>query len=178
MTARHPELVLRPEMIACARHLEPFRARWPEGFAALTLMAIGFLQGVPPTPDEAVLKAAIEADELDPATREFWERDMAIAGIPITDEARRSSRMIEVLTARPICERVTREQLAAMYRSSVMARPGECRLCGETKPGAPYSARTGVRGNELTKWPHVCFDCVLDVVQDVVQPAHWPGAHR
>lgn len=152
---KHPELLLKPEMIACARHLEPFRARWPEGFAALTIMALGFIQGVPATPDAAKVKAAIEAGTIDAASREFWERDMA--GV---DDATRSARMVEVLTARPICERVTRDQLAEMYAGSTIARPGDCRICGETKPGAPYSARSA--GRSITKWPHVCFDCVLD----------------
>ena len=95
-------LDMRPEMMACARHLEPFRARWPEGMAALTIFAIEFIQGTDATPDAAVLKARLEAGEIRPESREFWEQEMADA----TGEDLRA-RMVEVLTARPICERPT-----------------------------------------------------------------------
>jgi len=65
----------------------------------------------------------------------------------------------ELLSQRPICERISSPDLMTLYIESGIGRDARCELCRQRGLGTPYTmARPG--GTTET-YHHVCFSCVV-----------------
>lgn len=116
---------LTVERVACPRHGEPFRHRWPQGF---------------PTLATTLLQAVLE--------------DPAFVGVTGGEV----DQINTTLTARAMCERVSKPTLMAAYITSGVGVEKRCELCRERSLGTPYKMG---RPGGVVSYRHVCFSCVI-----------------
>lgn len=134
--------------VTCPGHGEHLRAGWPTGFVPFSL---------------AIVKATLAAPAFLEAYRESgpWFGSPPAAGEPMDFDVTVAN---AILATRPCCYFLTREDLRAAYDAAGIAKIGTCCGCGRSGLGAPYTARHGHRS---VAHPHVCFECALDVGEEL-----------
>ena len=65
-----------------------------------------------------------------------------------------------LLDEKPACERLTRDELLALYGDAGIGKVAECVNCKRAALGTPYS--TSGPAGRVTAAQHICFECVLD----------------
>ena len=138
---KEPTLNLEPEQVLCSRHGEPFRARWPEGFAVFTHRVLA-----------AVLMEEAFVQEVEAATH----------GGGVLEEL---VTMKQLLAQKPLCCRLPALDLLRVYgETNVVERVwrwGVCALCGQVGYGGPYrEAAPNGEGFLPVALYHVCLICV------------------
>jgi len=86
----------------------------------------------------------------------------AVASKPEIGEAVEGdiTRIEELLDERPMCDRLTRDELLTLYGDAAIGRMDVCVNCRRMALGTPYS--TSGPGGRVTAADHICFECVLD----------------
>lgn len=137
------DLPLEQKHVVCARHLAPFRAKWPLGWAVFAdrvatqaVNSVSFQGGMPgfrwwDFPD-------VHWDDLDHRVGPVQAR--------------------QLLEARPACCWLPELRLLEAYRAAGVGVSGLCRVCGIVREGTPYPVRSGQRYETV---PHICFHCVV-----------------
>lgn len=128
-----PRVDLIPERVACSRHCEPFRAKWPKGFILFSLALID----------------------------DIWQNERVIRDAKRIQghDGLVDPKIIEgVLDIKPACCRVTKEQLLRAYALSELGRVGRCESCKKKRRGTRFNSRVG---DKIFKHRHICFHCVV-----------------
>lgn len=132
-------IVMTHQRAVCPLYGEPFRADYPRGFLVFQVKAF-----------QAVT-----------AVRGIWEEANEIAGVP-RDADHDVRRMEAVFDRKPICCRLPKPQLVALYKECLgavnLAPRRRCSGCGEKRAGTPYRVMTPLGVQEID---HMCFDCVV-----------------
>lgn len=76
-----------------------------------------------------------------------------------TDAGGQWEKASDLLAIRPVCDRITPEQLLAVYHECEVGDWGLCCVCNKLGHGTPYRHRQH-NGMVLIK-KHVCFTCVV-----------------
>lgn len=126
MAGNDPMVELTFERALCARHGEPFRARWPKGYPIFMVKAFQVVASKPE------IAEAVEGN---------------------------ISRITELLDERPMCERLTRDEMLGLYGDAGIGSMAVCDNCRRMALGTPFSRTVG---GQVMKDDHVCFECVLD----------------
>lgn len=131
-----PLVRMTNERIACVLHMEPFRKRWPAGWA---IFAVTVFQG-------ALANDATVAD-----IRKYHG---------LAPDVEVDISMIEgALDRKPACCRITPAQLKAAYLASKVGHLGRCRPCNRKAMGTEIKHQE--HGGPVRTIRHVCFDCLV-----------------
>jgi hypothetical protein len=124
-----PIIELEHRRVMCGLHGEPLRAQWPLGYAIFTLKAF-----------ETVCSAEGWAEEMKSAYQ---------AGAQTDKEA-----VERLLDRRPLCCRMTADDLHSLYVETGIGRLATCQGCFATSLGTEYrTVRKTFR--------HLCFNCAI-----------------
>lgn len=123
-------IVLDHKRALCQLHGEPFHARWPLGFAVF--MVKGF-------------QAAT-------AIADIWEEARRLHGLA-ADADLDAKKLELVFDVRPICCRVSREALRALYVDCAIGVTRRCSVCNRKGLGTVYRS-------QQQDFAHLCFNCV------------------
>lgn len=136
------EVPLEQAMIVCPSHAEPFRARWPLGWATFAPEVAGLAL------DSPMLQAGLNSPAWRKAT--IWWADLPRRRTPAEVRA--------LLDSRPACEWLAPADLLRAYEACGVGVTAICNVCHLLALGTPYGHRSG-QGYVIT--PHICFRDVV-----------------
>jgi hypothetical protein len=119
-TPYKPMSVFEPKQVVCARHCEPFRAKWPNGYSVFSTSAISFVLADPAFMEEI-------KGESGP--------DYGLAGA--------------ALNRKPVCCRLPPAKLVQFYLDAKIGSVAHCVACGTKREGTPFYFETPHGGAEL-----------------------------
>jgi hypothetical protein len=129
------------QRVCCARHGEPFRAKWPAGYLPFALMGIEYL---------------LQQDG-------YFQHDLAKLQEGGADHR---AAMEQLLDRKPVCCRLPSRVLLQHYMRAgcfVAEQPvftdAKCFNCRKVGAGGPY--RIAHPGGTVQEIPHVCLRCVV-----------------
>jgi hypothetical protein len=133
-----PLVRLTNERVGCALHLEPFRKRWPAGFAVFSVTLF-----------QQVMAGVVGEKLVEDIRRYHGLAPDAEVDIELVEGA---------LDRKPACCRLTPAQLKAAYLASKVGHLNRCKHCGRKAMGTEIKHRDGEAVRTIR---HVCFDCLV-----------------
>lgn len=131
------ELVLTHQRCFCNLHMTPFKREWPLGFAKSSL-------------------ALLEMWMQDPENKREID-----AGGPTAFY----DNIHKLLDKKPLCCRVTKQELLRAYMDSGISHQVKCYGCKCSRPGFQMEVGTQMLVQGVKRWQPVCFYCLLHRVK-------------
>jgi hypothetical protein len=132
------QIMVTPERVCCAAHLEPLRWKWPDGFATFSL---------------AMLQPALASDGLQRAVRALVRRPGGKLPVEMVNQ---------VFEKRPMCFYLTRDELRDALVESGVTRKQRCDVCGHIERGAPCRVKMAPGSAAEFAEQTLCVNCWLD----------------
>ena len=131
------ELVLTHKRSFCTLHMVPFKREWPLGFSKATLALLEMWMQDP--------EAKREIDAGGPTA--FYDT------------------IHKLLDEKPLCCRVTKQELLHAYMDSGISHQVKCYGCKCSRPGFQMEVGLNLQTIGVKRWQPVCFYCLLHRVK-------------